>query len=61
MMLKFLERSLEAGSARHRWPERPVCSHRVRYASQKVYGVLPQWVDDCLLAVERHFVDLRAS
>lgn len=30
---------------------------------RKIYAVLPQWVDDCLAAVERHsdFVDLRAG
>lgn len=30
---------------------------------RKVYGALPQWVDDCLAAVVRHadFVDLRPT
>jgi hypothetical protein len=40
-----------------------LCARTESGLLRKVYGVLPQWVDDCLMAVERHgdFVDLRAS
>lgn len=40
-----------------------LCARTESGLLRKVYGLLPQWVDDCLMAVERHedFVDLRAS